>query len=257
VRPTRASSSDEFLRGKGQKKGPSTAIFVVIGLLIALLAVAIVFMVKMPAGFLTGRTAEKIAEEKAESEAIKARQEQERAAAACRASLTVTDVPNDAEVLLRVGQAPVDVDHMPAGARLEFVATAEGFNAKRAVVPAGATWDPGPSGKPRYEVAVQLDKATKGKPDLWPPGEPGQVGGQGTPGTVHVVSTPRGAEVWLLAGVGPEARIEQLVECGQDADLLLAGPTTYRKRLHVNAADFTVDPKATGAPVRVAKISAK
>ena len=82
---------------------------------------------------------------------------------------------------------------------------------------------------------MQLDKskAHAGANDPWPPGEPGsEVGGQGPPGTVHVVATPRGAEVWMLVGMGPEARIEQL-HCGQDFDVLVAGPTTFRKRLHV------------------------
>jgi hypothetical protein len=167
----------------------------------------------------------------------------------------VTDVPAHAEVLLRQGQAPVDVERMPVGTRLEFVATAEGFAPKRVVVPAGASWDTAADGKPRLEVAVQLDKsrAHPGANDPWPASEPGStVGGKGPPGTVHVVATPRGAEVWLLAGIGPEARVEQ-VSCNQDVDVLLAGPTTYRKRLHVSAADFAPDDAAPS----VARISAR
>ena len=66
-------------------------------------------------------------------------------AARCRASLTVTDAPVNAEILVRAGQAPVDVEKMPVGARLEFVATAEGYAPKRAVVPSGASWDTGPT----------------------------------------------------------------------------------------------------------------
>ena len=38
-------------------------------------------------------------------------------AARCRASLTVTDAPVNAEILVRAGQAPVDVEKMPVGAR--------------------------------------------------------------------------------------------------------------------------------------------
>jgi hypothetical protein len=187
-----------------------------------------------------------------------------RVAATCKATLVVSDVPQHAEVLLGKGQAPAEVELMPVGARLEFVATAEGFAPKRVVVPAGAPWEAGGAdGKPRYEVAVQLDKskARLGANDPWPPAEPGsEVGGQGPPGTVRVVATPRGAEVWMLAGIGPEARIEQL-PCGRDLDVLLAGPTTYRKRLHVAAADFVADetlsaPPAKG-PTRVAHLSGK
>jgi hypothetical protein len=181
---------------------------------------------------------------------------------ACRGTLVVTDVPPHAEVLVRKGQAPVDVEKMPVGTRLEFVATAEGYSPRRVVVPAGASWDPGSDAKPRFETAVQLDKSrAKGATnDPWPPGEPGsEVGGQGPPGTVHVVATPRGAEVWMLAGIGPEVRIEQL-RCDQDLDLLVAGPTTFRKRLHVAATDFVLDEPGSApskGPARTARVSAK
>jgi len=184
----------------------------------------------------------------------------------CKGTLIVTDVPAHAEVLLRAGQAPVDVPSMPVGTRLEFVATAEGYAPKRAVVPAGASWDTGPDGKPRFEAAVQLDKskAHPGTNDPWPTSEPGSsVGGEGPPGTVHVVATPRGAEIWMLVAIGPEARIDQL-HCAQDFDVLIAGPTTFRKRLHVASSDFVADDSATAGttpagkvPTRVARISGK
>ena len=179
----------------------------------------------------------------------------------CNQLLIVTDVPAHAEVLLRKGQAPIDVEKMPVGARLEFVATAEGFAPKRVVVPLGAAWDPAPDGRPRYEAGVQLDKskAPHGTNDPWPPGEPGSaVGGQGPPGTVHVVATPRGAEIWMLAGLGPEAKIEQQLACDEDLDVLVAGPTTFRKRLHVAAGDFVPEDPVPGKPARrVARVSGK
>jgi hypothetical protein len=184
----------------------------------------------------------------------------------CRATLIVNEVPARAEVLLHAGQAPVDVEKMPVGARLEFVATAEGYAPKRVVVPGGAAWDRGPDGKPRFETAVQLDRSTArvAGSDPWPPVEPGsEVGGEGPPGTVHVVATPHGAEVWMLAGMGPQARIEQL-QCNHDIDVLVAGPTSFRRRLHVQASDFAVEAAAgpgaappTKGTTRVARVSAK
>jgi hypothetical protein len=45
------------------------------------------------------------------------------------------------------------------------------------------------------------------------------------------------------------------VACDADADVLIAGPGAYRKRIHVEAKTFT--PDATGKPgVRVARVSA-
>jgi hypothetical protein len=167
----------------------------------------------------------------------------------------VKDAPANAEILVRVGQGPVDAEKMPVGPRLEFVATAEGYAPKRAVVPAGATFDTGPDGKPRLEVAVQLERshARPGGVDPWPAGEPGsEVGGKGAPGTVHLVTTPRGAEVWFLGGLGPEAEIDQL-KCGE-TEVLVAGPSSLRKRLRVAESDFVA---VDGGADRQATVSAK
>jgi hypothetical protein len=80
---------------------------------------------------------------------------------------------------------------------------------------------------------------------------------------VHVVATPRGAEIWMLVAIGPEARIDQL-HCSQDFDVLIAGPTTFRKRLHVASSDFVADDSPASAttpppkvPIRVARVSGK
>ena len=81
------------------------------------------------------------------------------------------------------------------------------------------------------------------------------MGGKGPPGTVHIVSTPKGAEVWQLAGIGPEARIEQL-RCDSDVDVLVAGPTTLRKRLRVGATDFIRQDADPRGGLRVGKVSA-
>ncbi len=240
-------------------------ILTVLTLLVLLGGAAAVWTLKP--GFFTGRTPERI---EAERKALASAQAKavEQPPVRCRGALVITDVPPRAEVLVRQGQAPVDVERMPIGTRLEFVATAEGFAPRRTVVPTGATWDNGPDGKPRFEVAVQLDPSkTKPGPsaitlgEAWPVGEPGtQVGGSGPPGTVHIVSTPRGAEVWLLVGAAPTATIDP-IRCDSDTDILIAGPTTLRKRLHVTAADVKAAPQAetqgSSAGSHVVKLSAK
>ncbi len=209
-------------------------------------------------GFFTGRTPEKLEQERKAAALASQQALAQQQVVKCRGALTIADVPQAAEVLLRLGQAPVDIDRMPVGARLEFVATAEGFAPKRSIVPAGATWDSGADGRPRFELAVQLEpsRAKPGATDPWPAGQPGTVvGGKGAPGTVHVVSTPRGAEMWLLVGAGPEATIDP-IRCDQDSEILVAGPTTFRRRLKVTAADVGKAPLGqTGA--HAVRLSAK
>ncbi|MET0595458.1 MAG: hypothetical protein ABW133_22355, partial [Polyangiaceae bacterium] len=222
--------------------------------IVSLVALGGVALFYFEPGFLSGRTPTVVAEEKrvaAEAaSAIAAHPPQ-----ACRATLIVTDVPQGAEVLVRSGLAPVDVDRVPSGARLEFVALSDGFAPRRGVVPQGASWDSA-NGKPRFELPIQLEKskAKTGTVDPWPPAEPGTVvGGQGAPGTVHVVTSPRGAEVWMVAGGGPEAKIEAL-PCGNAMELLIAGlqqDKPLRRRLHVEAARLTPEPQATTVTGRI------
>jgi hypothetical protein len=244
----------------GKKKKKTS--FLTAGVVVALFGAMTIFLWQLKPGFLTGRTPEKI-----EQERVAAQMESEKARALatsrCQATLQIIGAPPQAEVLLKVGQAPVEVGHMPVGTRLEFVAVHEGFLPKRVILPSTAHWDSGGDGKPRYELAVQLDPTPPRKPKAalsWPPGEPGSdVGGKGPPGSVRVISTPPGATVWLLAATGADATVEQL-PCDKDFDVLLAGPTTFRKDMHVSAADFVVDsqvpPPAPGVTTRVARVNA-
>jgi len=188
-------------------------------------------------GFFGGHTADVMAEERAKWDREK-RADGGAEVARCRATLVVADVPEGAEVLLSVGKAPTDVDRMPVGTRLEFVATAEGYAPRRTVVPAGATWDV-VEGRSRFELAVQLEPSrAAGGADPWPQAEPGsEVGGRGAPGTVRIVAQPKGAELWLLAGVAPEATLDA-IPCDTDVDVLVAGPTTFRKRLRAPGKSF-------------------
>lgn len=238
-------------RGKGQgPRAPKTSLAILVLLLVVLIGAVGFVWLKAPRLF-TGK-------KKPAASASAVPGPTAPAAPKCKVALVVSDVPANAEILLRMGQAPLDVERMPVGTRLEFVGTAEGYAPKRAVVKAESTWDKGPDGKPRIDVPVQLDpsKAKPGAIDPWPGAEPGsQVGGTGSPGTVHVVSNVRGAEIWLLAGLGPEARIEQL-RCDGDIDVLLAGPPTLRKRLHVAEKEITAA-TADSQGNKVVSVSAK
>jgi hypothetical protein len=208
--------------------------------ILAFLLLAATFAVwRFKPGFFGGHTADVMAEERAKWDREK-RADGGGEVARCRATLVVTDVPEGAEVLLNVGKAPTDVDRMPVGTRLEFVATAEGYAPRRTVVPAGASWDVA-DGRSRFELAVQLEASrAAGGADAWPQAEPGsEVGGRGAPGTVHIVAQPKGAELWLLAGVAPEATLDA-IPCDADVDVLVAGPTTFRKRLRAPGKSFVV-----------------
>ncbi len=172
---------------------------------------------------------------------------------ACDASLTVEGIPLGAELFRRMGTAPVDVARMPVGARLEWVAIADGFRVRRAVIPAGAAWNHGAAS--RYELAIQLDPSSGRGPEPWPSAEPGpQVGGAGSPGLVHIVTTPPGAEIFLFSGVAPEATLAAL-PCDESFDLLLAGPRDERRRIVVGSSEFvkTTD-GTTGVEKRAARV---
>lgn len=236
--------------GKRQPRAPKTSLAILVVLLLVLVAAVGFVWIKAPRLF-TGKKKPAASATASVAPVVPAPPK-------CKVALVVGDVPANAEILLRMGQAPLDVERMPVGTRLEFVGTAEGYAPKRAVIKAESTWDKGADGKPRIDVPIQLDpsKAKPGAIDPWPGAEPGsQVGGSGSPGTVHVVSNVRGAEIWLLAGLGPEARIEQL-RCDADIDVLLAGPPTLRKRLHVAEKEIAAAP-ADPQGNKVISVSAK
>jgi hypothetical protein len=168
-------------------------------------------------------------------------------------------VPPDAEVLVQEGQAPLDIDDVPVGMQSVFVATAAGFAPKRATIAADADWASGPDGKLQLDLSISLDKSRVSPPgaDRWPPFDAGvEVGGTAPHGRLHVVVAPAGAQVWLRAGAGREVTIEGL-PCGRDVDLLIAGPTSYRQRLHVWESQFVnADrPALDGTPARTATVS--
>lgn len=172
----------------------------------------------------------------------------------CEATLTAEGIPLGAELFRRMGAAPIDVPRMPVGARLEWVAIADGFRVRRAVIPAGALWNHGGQGS-RYELAIQLDVSAGRGLEPWPSAEPGpQVGGAGNPGVVHLVTSPPGAEIFLFSGVAPEATLAAL-GCDESYELLLAGPRDERRRIVVGSSEFvkTTD-GTTGIDKRAARV---
>jgi hypothetical protein len=223
-------------------------------LLGGMLAGALVLLRRKP-GSLSGRTPDVVETERRAAAALAASTAARAAMVPCRATVVVSDVPAGAEVLVRSGVAPIDVERVPSGARLEFVATSDGYAPRRAVIPQGATWE-SVGGKPRFELAIQLERsrAKAGALDAWPPAEPGTaVGGNGSPGNVHVVTTPRGAEVWMVAGGGPETTMGAL-PCGTGLELLVAGGAQgqpFRRRLRVDGSQLTPEGSTSSVTARV------
>lgn len=167
--------------------------------------------------------------------------------------LTITSRPGRAQVLLLIGPGPAVATDLPLGVAQEFVAIADGYTPARAVVPADAAWEDA-SGQPRYELAIQADRAKT-------PAQEQQLGATllprdvGTPqarlGSVRVVTTPRGAKVYQLIGFTPDVRVENL-PLDQSYELLVyleGRPPVIR---HVAAADFH---EQSGNGKRVADVS--
>ncbi len=171
----------------------------------------------------------------------------------CEATLTVEGIPLGSELFRRMGSAPLDVPRMPVGARLEWVAIAEGHRVRRAVIGAGVPWNHGQGA--RYELAIQLDPSAGRGTEPWPSAEPGpQVGGAGSPGLVHIVTTPPGAEIFLFSGVAPEATLAAL-PCDESFELLLAGPRDERRRVVVGSSEFVKTTDGTmGTEKRAARV---
>ncbi len=110
--------------------------------------------------------------------------------------------PQDARVLVFEGRAPVDVGDIPVGVSQPLVAMLEGYAATWAQVPADARWVDG-----RFDLAVPLLEEEASAPELpLPTAAPSDA----PRGTAHVVTTPPGAKIFRLVGVGPDVRVRGL-----------------------------------------------
>ncbi len=165
---------------------------------------------------------------------------------AARGSIVVRCAAPGAEVLAFVGRGPALTEPLPQGVGHEFVVLADGKAASRGVVPADATWDTSPEG-PLYELALQSGEADVpfaaldfGPSRLAPGGAtPGRAQGR-----VRVITTPRGAKVYRVAGAGPSVRLEN-ARTDAAIELLVAAPGHVPERVVVGPSDWHV---ASGTP---------
>ncbi len=121
------AAEDDPLAGRSTRR----KVYVMLGL-VSLLTLGTVTLLRLEPGVLSGRTADVVEAEKRAAAAAAASIAARSAAGPCRATLVVSDVPQGAEVLVRSGVAPVDVDRVPSGARLEFVALVDGYAPRKA-----------------------------------------------------------------------------------------------------------------------------
>ncbi|NOY91027.1 MAG: serine/threonine protein kinase [Deltaproteobacteria bacterium] len=106
-----------------------------------------------------------------------------------------------ARVLRFVGRAPVDIPDVPMGSAQQVLATQSGRPDAWAVVSADALWSD--AEEPRFELAVQIPE--EGETPEMPPLMSGADSERA--GTLRVITTPPGAKVFRVVGVGPEVRI--------------------------------------------------
>ncbi|MBC7174188.1 MAG: hypothetical protein H5U40_17220, partial [Polyangiaceae bacterium] len=172
-------------------------------------------------------------------EVATARADEARVPAPARYGDLLIRVPDRAQVLMRVGRGPAVATNLPVGLAHEFVAIADGRVPTRAIVPPDASWDPTPEG-PRYELAMQTGEAEVPFEaiELGPTRLPSEAGvNQNRLGAVRVVTTPPGAEVFLLIGFGPEARVRDL-RADQTYELVIWREGFAPKRVLVRPDDF-------------------
>jgi hypothetical protein len=136
----------------------------------------------------------------------------------CRADLTLKNLPESHEVLLRLGTAPLTTRALPRGVRLELVATAPDHEPGRFLIERDADW---------RESAGGLDLHAKLEPGAlraWPGAPVGDVGGVGPAGQLNVDASPAGAEIWLVLAAGGGDRAWVTVPCEDTAHVLVVDP---------------------------------
>ena len=156
-----------------------------------------------------------------------------------------------AQILRRVGNGPVVVDHLPVGVAHEFVAVFAGYAPSRVVVPSDADWERTDGGL-AYEVALQLSPAERADVYGLGPSQMPREGGRAPAGlgSIRIVTTPRGATVYQLIGFAPKAEVTDLpIDAPQE--LLVYKEGFSPKRREVGSEDYVERDGRTVAEVTV------
>ncbi|MET0386352.1 MAG: hypothetical protein ABW321_10360 [Polyangiales bacterium] len=152
--------------------------------------------------------------------------------------LLIDSRPVPAQVFLLIGRGPVVASDLPLGVAHELVALADGHAPARALVPADAAWDD-VDGQPRYELAIQAKPLLPGAPPTAALGASLMPRDPGTPntrlGSVRVVTTPRGANVYQLIGFTPGVRLSNLrLDRGYELLVYSEGRRPVTRRITAN-----------------------
>jgi hypothetical protein len=136
-------------------------------------------------------------------------------------AIRVTASQDNAAVWLLVGTTPFDSLGLTAAGVKELRVEAPGYQPKDVDV-GGKDWTTGAGGGHVANVQVTLTASTpKDVPLPAIPPKPDAALDQGAPtgrGVMHVESTPKGAEVWLLVGITPQMNLSG-IEAGRDYTL--------------------------------------
>jgi hypothetical protein len=162
---------------------------------------------------------------------------------ACEATLTLQGVDPGAEVVRKLGVAPVSTS-VPTHVPLDLVGVAPGMAARRLHVDPSAAWSTDVTGA-HLELPLMLDvgSATTWAPRTGPL-SPAPIDSTAGRGTLRILGNPPGTTIWLV--VAPNA---MAVPCGNAVDLLVIVPPSDPRAVHVEWSSFTGAP-----PHAVAKL---
>jgi len=140
------------------------------------------------------------------------------AAPVCSAEVTLKDLPEQHELLLRLGAAPFTTHAVPQGVRLELVAMAPSHQPQRLTIDKTADWHSGVGG---LQLDASLEPATS---PTWPSAPEGEVGGTGPAGQLAFSATPVASELWLVLHAGSGTHQAIRLPCDATAHLVALDP---------------------------------